>query len=267
MLDTTETGVADQIQTIERSVSAVLDSAKSLLEGKAEGDQDIAAYVREMQRADAALARAVTLAEEAGLASEVEKLARKRNGIDRSVARQITLVAANTGREREKTIATLNAIFKLGRAPEVMPDGVFRGQLLTTTLFAPLDAYGRFVIRFYLPWKGKRFEAESATGRNIFTRSAPFVGRLFWPLYAGWRHYRPGYFTGFKFDTYSGQGVNDPEVSTFKLDYDNPSNPRFLVRSVLDELVQITGNYYLGKAMLYGPGGHYRLAAFFVLRK
>jgi hypothetical protein len=93
------------------------------------------------------------------------------------------------------------------------------------------------------------------------------VGRIFWPFYSDWKPYRPGYYTGFKFDTYTGEGVDNPEVSTLKLDYDNPGNPRLLVRSVLDELVQITGGYYLGKAMLRGAGARYKLAAFFALRR
>jgi hypothetical protein len=37
------------------------------------------------------------------------------------------------------------------------------------------------------------------------------------------------------------------------------------VRSVLDEVVQLTGDYYLGKAYLW-RAGEYRLAGFFALR-
>jgi hypothetical protein len=71
----------------------------------------------------------------------------------------------------------------------------------------------------------------------------------------------------FDFTTYSGMGIQDPEVSTLKLDYDLPTNPRFLVKTVLDEVTQITGNYYLGKAFLRGKDGGHKLAAFFALRR
>jgi hypothetical protein len=50
-----------------------------------------------------------------------------------------------------------------------------------------------------------------------------------------------------------------------KLDYDDDSNPAFLIRTVLDELAQVSGDYYLGKAFLKVRWG-YKLAAFFALR-
>jgi hypothetical protein len=267
MLDTEKAGPAEQVQIIEKSVEAILEGAETLLSAGPSTTEKIVSYVREIQRADAALARAVTLAREAGLEADEARLGRKRRNIDNSVAEQITNIANNIGKERDKSIATINALFKLGHAPDVAIDGPCRGQLLSSTLFGPLDTFGRSLARLYLPWKGKKFDAASASGCNIFTRSAPVIGRLIWPSYSAWKRYRPGKFTAFKFNTYTGQGVQDPEVSTLKLDYDNPTNPRLLIRSVLDELVQISGNYYLGKAMLWRPNGRYRLAAFFALRK
>jgi hypothetical protein len=266
MIDIAGTETQNTIDDIERSVSNMLDAAEETLTGYHLGS-GVVAYVRRMQEADNALGEAAILAGQAGPEGYAERVARRRRSIDRAIARQITFVSHNAGKERHQTISTLYALFRLGHAPGVAPDGVLVGQLLTPTLFAPLDAFGRFVARFYLPWKGKRFNAADSTGRNVFTKSAPWVGRLFWPLYNDWKPYRPGYYTGFKFGTYTGSGVRDTEVSTLKLDYDNPSNPRLLVRSVLDELVQITDGYYLGKAMLRRPNGSYRLAAFFVLRK
>jgi hypothetical protein len=267
MFDTAMTGPAGQIEAIEKSASTILEGAEALLAAGPAGTDNSVAYVRELQRADTALARGAALARVAGLAAEAERLERERSDIDNTVAHHVTAIAEKIGGEREETIATLNATFKLGRAPEPAPDGPYHGQLLSPTLFTPLDAYGRFVARFYLPWKGKKFDAARNAGINLFTPSAPVSGKLFWLRYKGWRRGKSGSVTGFKFDTYTGQGAQDPEVSTLKLDYDNPSNPRLLVRSVLDELVQITGDYYLGKAMLWRPGGRYRLAAFFVLRK
>jgi hypothetical protein len=267
MLETVDHGSVEQISSIEKSVSTILTAAEALLSRGSPATESVVAYIREMQRADVPLARAAALAREEGRTDEARRLERKRRDIDDAVAKEITAITGRIGRERDKTIATLNAVFKLGHAPDVAPSGPFRGQLLSPTLFVPLDAFGRFVARFYIPWKGKRFDATNAMGRNIFTASALITGRLFWPFYSSWKRYKKGYYTGFTFDTYTGPGAADPELSTFKLDYDNPGNPRFLVRSVLDELVQITGGYYLGKALLWRPDGHYKLAAFFVLRR
>jgi hypothetical protein len=126
---------------------------------------------------------------------------------------------------------------------------------------------GNLVLSHWMPWKGKRFHAAAQGGDNIFLANGQLLGRLIWPLYNGYRPYRPGRVTAFPFQTYIGPGIKDPEIMTLKLDYDNAPNPRFVIRAVLDELVQLTGNYYLGKAYLRLPTGHYHLAAFFTLRR
>jgi len=185
MLETATTGPAGQIQAIEKSVSTILEGAEMLLSSDPATSGNSVAYVRELQRADTTLARAVTLASEAGLPAEVARLERERSDVSDLIARHITSVAGNIGGERDETIATLNAIFKLGHAPETALDGPYHGQLLSPTLFTPLDAYGRFVSRFYLPWKGKRFDAARNAGCNLFTPSAPVSGKLFWPRYKG----------------------------------------------------------------------------------
>ena len=106
----------------------------------------------------------------------------------------------------------------------------------------------------------------NSTGDNVFTPSAPRVGRLFWPFFSDYHPYRPGLYTAFLFNTYEGPGIEDPELTVLKLDYDNDSNPAFLIRTVLDELAQVSGDYYLGKAFLKVRRG-YKLAAFFALRR
>ena len=50
-----------------------------------------------------------------------------------------------------------------------------------------------------------------------------------------------------------------------KIDYDLEVNPRFVVRDVLEELVQLSDGYYLGKALLHWRG-QWRCAAFFTLQ-
>ena len=198
--------------------------------------------------------------------SELAVLRLKRASIDAAVGRQVSLAGRRMGTNRQESLATLNALFKLGALPQPLPSGRYRGELVTPTLYPALDAVGRRLGALYMPWKGKRFDLEHSSGDNQFTQSAPFVGRLLWPKYSSYVLQPFGLYTAFQFRTYNGPGVADPEVQTLKLDYSDPANPAFLVRSVLDELVQITDDYFLGKAFLSGPKGQYRLAAFFALR-
>jgi hypothetical protein len=54
-----------------------------------------------------------------------------------------------------------------------------------------------------------------------------------------------------------------------KIDYDSGENPSFLIRDILDELVQIVPGVYLGKVMLRSskPSRQSRrLVAYFTLR-
>ncbi|MDQ3928165.1 MAG: hypothetical protein M3328_03345, partial [Chloroflexota bacterium] len=143
--------------------------------------------------------------------------------------------------------------------------GPYRGDMLTSTLLGPLDSYGRFVARFWLPWKGKRFDPTTSTGYNYLTPGGRRAARLTWPLYKHPHHAENGLYRYFNFNISIGQAVGAPGVTVLKLDYNLPENPLFLVRSVLDELVQISGGYYLGKAYLRSRHGNYRLAAFFGL--
>lgn len=227
----------------------------------------VEAYVAALQNADREIASALRQGGETLRDSEIEALKRKRAAIDASIARQAALAGRRMGTDRSGSMETLNALFKLGTAPDPALDGRYRGELTTTTMHPALDSFGRTFSRLWLPWKGKRFRATAQVGDNVFTPSAPIVGRLFWPTFSDYRPYKPGLYTAFDFRTYTGEGLRDPEMTVLKLDYGDPANPGFLVRSVIDELVQLSGNYYLGKAFLSSRSGDYRLAAFFALSK
>jgi len=179
----------------------------------------------------------------------------------------VFLLARRLNTRREESLETLFSIFRLGTAPSDPLDGRFRGQLLTSTIVGPLDTFGRFMARLYIPWLGKRFDAGTQSGDNIFKGGMGLFGRLFWPTYGDYKPYEMDLLTAFPFHTSTGQGALDPGVEVLKLDYNDKQNPAFVVRDVLDELVQITGNYYLGKAYIRRGQGDYRLAAFFALQK
>jgi hypothetical protein len=52
----------------------------------------------------------------------------------------------------------------------------------------------------------------------------------------------------------------------FKLDYDSPENP-FLIRIILDEMVEVAPGEFLGKVHMKVFPGYYATIGFFGLRK
>ena len=225
-------------------------------------------FVSALQQVDQAIEHAQLAAHAGGLPpAEQEMLRRRRVSIDSSIARQVFLLSRRLDTRHNESLGGLHSIFRLGAAPAIPLEGRYRGQLVTTTLFPPLDSFGRVMSRLYIPWLGKRFHSESRSGDNLFSEGMRFWGRLYWPMYSGYRAYDRDLLTAFPFRTSVGPGVLDPDVQTLKLDYSLPGNPGFIVRDVLDELVQVTGNFYLGKAYIRRPGAAYRLAAFFALQK
>lgn len=110
----------------------------------------------------------------------------------------------------------------------------------------PLDGFYTGYVRGYTGiWKGKNFDSETQTGINVFHRYGKDEQR-------------------YRFRTYQGQGLHERELEVLKLDYNLPGNP-FWVRPVLDEIVQIGPEEYLGKINYkFIPGfpfsmGHFRL--------
>jgi hypothetical protein len=71
-------------------------------------------------------------------------------------------------------------------------------------------------------------------------------------------------YAAFRFRTYEGPGAVDPDRETLKIDYDSDDNPRFLIRDILDELVQIVPGAYIGKVLMRRKGG-WRLTGYFAL--
>jgi hypothetical protein len=59
-------------------------------------------------------------------------------------------------------------------------------------------------------------------------------------------------------------GELDPGVDVLKIDYDFDANPDFVIRRILDELVEVDAGLYLGK-ILYRWKGTFRPIGFFSL--
>ena len=162
-------------------------------------------------------------------------------------------------------IEELNELFASGDAPDPMPDGLLRGRAISSTIAAGFDALGRRLASLYMPWLGKKFDGDAGEGANVLTRSALKPMKVMWP------NYEPvGIFAdrveAFPFKTRIAAGAVDPELRVLKIDYDFDRNPSFIIRGILDELVQIEEGLYLGK-VLYRRKGELRPIGFFALEK
>jgi hypothetical protein len=186
----------------------------------------------------------------------------------RQVWAQIRLAGMRAGRRRDEAYDSLNRIFRLGTLPEPMLNGPYDGAPIAPTTFAATDPILRALSSLWMPWLGKRFNGETATGDNVMLPSARLPAKLFWPGYR-FRSLGDGRYAAFRFRTYAGAGALDRERRVLKIDYDWDENPNFLIRAILDELVQVVPEVYLGKALLKRgepAGKSWRLVGYFALR-
>jgi hypothetical protein len=165
---------------------------------------------------------------------------------------------------RAQILARLDALFRAGRPPDPAPSGFLPGRLLGTSIWMPFDGLVRRVASVWMPWMGKSMDPYTSTGVNRFIPSARI------PLKAVFPAYTPERITAqridaFPFRTWVGPGRLDPDLEVFKIDYDFEANPSYLIRQILDELVQVGPDRYLGK-VLFRVGGRYHPIGFFALR-
>lgn len=165
---------------------------------------------------------------------------------------------------RTDVLAELNDLFASGRPPEPAPRGFLPGDLVTMSLTRPTDAFVRWVSGLYMPWLGKAFDPESNKGINVLKPAVRSQMKVLW------RNYEPkvsddGNLEAFPFNTRIAPGALDPNVDVLKIDYDFEANPSFIIRHILDELVQIDEGFYLGK-ILYRTRNAWHPIGFFSLR-
>jgi hypothetical protein len=168
-------------------------------------------------------------------------------------------------RARSWAIEELEELFRSGHPPEPSPDGLLRGRAISSTITPGFDALTRRVASLYMPWMGKKFDPQAKTGRNVLAKSALKPMKLFWPAY------EPiGIFVdrveAFSFKTRIDPGAVDPGLRVLKIDYDFGANPSFIIRRVLDELVQIEEDLWLGK-VLFRLRGEFHQIGFFALER
>ena len=157
----------------------------------------------------------------------------------------------------------LNELFRLGTAPTDL-HGATEGMLVMTTTNPKFDTVVRGITALWMPWQGKRFDNQAATGDNRLTKSTGLVGKLLWPLYSMKDHIDGK--LAFDFKTYVEPGKDDPDINVMVIDYaDIESNPKLIIRSVRDELVELVPGVYLGKILFRTDSGYNKIG-YFALR-
>jgi hypothetical protein len=143
--------------------------------------------------------------------------------------------------------------FVEGRAPQTAPDGFYQG---TAHIFFNQQT----------PWLGKSFVAADNLGFNIFmAKSVPLLKTIM-PLYKKFSRNANGDTDAFYFQTRTEAGLKDKNIDVIKLDYDAPENP-FPIRIILDEIVEIAPEQFLGKIHLKVFPRFYSTIGYFSLRK
>ena len=165
---------------------------------------------------------------------------------------------------RVDALSDLDELFRSGRPPEPPPRGFLPGELITMSMTRPTDAFVRWLSGMYMPWLGKSFDPDSAGGINVLQAGARSQMKLLWRGYEPRRN-ADGNLEAFPFRTRIAPGRLDPQVDVLKIDYDFEANPDFIIRHILDELVQIDDGVYLGK-ILYRLRDSWHAIGFFSLR-
>jgi hypothetical protein len=140
-----------------------------------------------------------------------------------------------------------------GNAPNVAPDGFYQGT-------------AHILFDQKVPWLGKSFDSPNNLGFNIFTPFGAKLLKILAPFYQKFRTDEAGNTEAFNFKTVMGAGLKDTNVSVIKLDYDAPENP-FPIRIILDEIVEIAPEQFLGKIHLKVFPGFYATIGYFGLKK
>ena len=167
--------------------------------------------------------------------------------------------------DRRRALAILNDVFRAGAPPHPPLAGRYAGELVALDIAPGLTQFAEWVARRWMPWQGKTFDADRATGDNVFARDSLVAAHVVWPLYRGYIHDGPRTYRAFAFCTTIAPGRVDPDRQVLKIDYDLPANPRSSIRRVLDELVQVYDGLYLGKAHLKWWWGAWQVVAYFTL--
>jgi hypothetical protein len=166
---------------------------------------------------------------------------------------------------RAQGVAALDDLFRAGTAPDPHLSGRHAGKLIALAIAPGLTQFFQWLANRWMPWRGKTFDPAQQRGENIFTKDSYPLARLFNPLYRGFISDGPNTYRGFAFRTYTAPGLFDTDRAVLKIDYNLDENPALTVRRVLDELVRLDEDLYLGKAHVRWWWGAWQTVAYFSL--
>ena len=161
----------------------------------------------------------------------------------------------------------LDHLFRDGYPPELMLNGRYAGELIAVDIAPGLTQFFQWLTDAWMPWLGKTFNSAQQSGDNIFAQDSYPLARLFNPFYRDFVTEGTGTYRCFTFHTYLAPGLADPDRTVLKIDYDLDGNPAPTIRRILDELVQLDRNLYLGKAHAHWWWGGWQTVAYFMLSK
>ena len=202
--------------------------------------------------------------------SSVEQRVRELRSLDDPAAArdQVWAWFEELGREarsdRAGAATKLNELFRLG-VPPARIEGQTEGIFVTPLISPRVDSVVRSITKAWMPWLGKRFDSAAARGDNVLASSARLPSKLLWPRYK--MSDASVNAAAFDFETGVEPGKVDPDIDVLKIDYSRVErNPRFTIRPIRDELVEIVPGANLGKILLRSRGGDYRLIGYFALK-
>jgi hypothetical protein len=167
--------------------------------------------------------------------------------------------------DRKRGFAELNKLFRRGTAPDTPLNGRYAGELVALDIAPGLTPFFQWLTDQWMPWLGKTFNAAQQSGDNVFTQDSYPLARFFNPFYRGFVRDGADIYRCFTFQTYVAPGLADPDRTVLKIDYDLDGNPSPTIRRILDELVQLDRDLYLGKAHAHWWTGSWQTVAYFVL--
>jgi hypothetical protein len=148
--------------------------------------------------------------------------------------------------------STYQQEFLLGKTPTA-PDGFYQGS--AHVLFDQKT-----------PWLGKSFDSVNSLGFNILTPQGGSILKTLTPLYKRFNINQNGETEAYYFKTRTEPGLKDKSLNVIKLDYNSKENP-FPIRIILDEIVQIAPEQYLGKIHVKVFPYFYATIGYFGLKK
>lgn len=168
------------------------------------------------------------------------------------------------GEDRAAAGDQLADLFGCGQ-PSRNLDGPTEGILVAPLIHPVADTLARALTSVWMPWQGKSFSAADARGENRLVGSIRWVGRLLWPLYS--TRPGPGGRLAFDFETRVERGEADPKVDVLVIDYAPiEANPKLIIRSIRDELVEIVPHTHLGRILYRTGSGTYNNIGYFALK-